>query len=162
MEIERKFKIKKLPELSGYVCNHIEQGYLNKTPVVRIRQRNQDYILTYKSRIGHNNDEIAICDEVELPLTKESYLHLRSKVDDNVITKKRYLIPLYDGLVAELDIFEGKLAGLCVVEVEFGSEEEAKGFVLPDWFGEDVSSQKFYRNSFLSTVESFENIQELM
>ena len=49
MEIERKFTLKKLPEnLETYPCHIIEQAYLNTSPVVRIRQQDDSYYLTYK------------------------------------------------------------------------------------------------------------------
>ena len=49
MEIERKYLIDRLPEnLEQYECKHIEQGYLNTDPVVRIRKSNDKYTLTYK------------------------------------------------------------------------------------------------------------------
>ena len=52
MEIEKKFKIKKLPDnLEQYEQKHIEQGYLCTNPVVRIRKSNDRYILTYKSLV---------------------------------------------------------------------------------------------------------------
>ena len=51
MEIERKFTLKSLPEnLEQYPCHHIEQGYLNINPVVRIRKQDETYILTYKGK----------------------------------------------------------------------------------------------------------------
>ena len=44
MEIERKFTIKKLPaNLESYPFLHIEQGYLNTMPVVRIRKEDEEY-----------------------------------------------------------------------------------------------------------------------
>ena len=48
MEIERKFLIKDLPDLSKYDYVDIEQGYLSTEPVVRIRKKNDKYMLTYK------------------------------------------------------------------------------------------------------------------
>ena len=52
MEIERKFLVKTLPEgLDSYKCKHIEQGYLNTNPDVRIRKSDEDYILTYKGDV---------------------------------------------------------------------------------------------------------------
>lgn len=51
MEIERKFLIKDLPkDLTSYPCSQIEQAYLNENPVLRIRRKDDDYILTYKSK----------------------------------------------------------------------------------------------------------------
>ena len=49
MEIERKFLLNKLPDnLSDYPHHDIEQAYLCRNPVVRIRRQDDDYILTYK------------------------------------------------------------------------------------------------------------------
>ena len=38
MEIERKFTIKELPDLSNFSSKKIVQAYLNTDPVIRIRQ----------------------------------------------------------------------------------------------------------------------------
>ena len=145
MEIERKFLIQQLPEsLSRYPALKISQGYLCTNPVVRIRRSNEDYYLTYKG------DGLMVREEYNLPLTKESYEHLVPKADGLLIEKTRYLIPLSASLTAELDVFEGPLAPLCLVEVEFDSVEEANSFVAPDWFGEDVTHSGKYHNSYLS------------
>lgn len=53
MEIERKYLIeeKNLPRpLEQYECLFIEQAYLCTDPVIRIRQENDSYYLTYKGR----------------------------------------------------------------------------------------------------------------
>ena len=56
--------------------------------------------------------------EYNLPLTKEAYEHLKEKIDGRLIEKTRYLIPLDNGLTAELDIFEGLFAGTVLAEVD--------------------------------------------
>lgn len=160
MEIERKFTIKHLPEhLNRYPCLHLEQGYLNTDPVIRIRKQNDAYILTYKGK------GLLSREEYNLPLTSESYQHLKTKCDGNVISKKRYLIPLPnpqfsphlessllpDRLTIELDIFEKPFAPLIIAEVEFDNEEAAKAFLPPDWFDEDVTFHEEYYNSYMST-----------
>ena len=161
MEIERKYLVKTIPEnLQDYEKKVIEQGYLNRKPTVRVRKSNEDYYLTYKSKQGveaSKERKAKVMHEVELPLTKESYEHLKEKVDGNLIVKTRYLIPLYDGLTAELDIFEGKLYGLNLVEVEFADETSANAFVAPEWFGEDVSLDGRYTNGSLSTIDKVPN-----
>ena len=58
------------------------------------------YTLTYKSK-GLMSRE-----EYNLPLTAESYEHLKKKADGNVIRKKRYCIPFSDALTIELDLFD--------------------------------------------------------
>lgn len=147
MEIERKFLIKTLPEdLKQYPFHLIEQGYLCTAPVVRIRRQDDDYYLTYKSK------GLMVREEYNLPLTADAYEHLRKKADGNIIRKKRYLIPLEDHLTIELDIFDGALAPLQLAEVEFSSEEEAKAFTPPAWFGEEVTFSVRYHNSYLSQM----------
>lgn len=153
MEIERKYLIPQIPfDLSGYPCRLIEQGYLNTSPVVRVRRSDDSYILTYKG-FG-----LMIREEYNLTLNAESYEHLILKADGIRITKRRYLIPYDDRLTIELDIFEGELAPLQLAEVEFKTKEEADTFIPPEWFGTDVTFSSDYHNSTLSRIglpESF-------
>ena len=147
MEIERKFLVKELPaDLEQFQCRQIEQAYLNTKPVVRIRRSDTEYYLTYKG------SGMMAREEYNLPLNEKSYYHLREKADGNIITKTRFLIPLEDGHTAELDIFEGKFAGMLLVEVEFSSIEDANSFVPPKWFGKDVTNDGHYHNSYLSKI----------
>jgi CYTH domain-containing protein len=37
-----------------------------------------------------------------------------------------------------------------LVEVEFASVDEANAFIAPDWFGEDVTEDGRYHNSYMS------------
>ena len=75
MEIERKFLIKKLPDnLNTYPFHLLEQAYLCTEPVVRVRRSDDTYTLTYKSK-GLMSRE-----EYNLPLTAESYEHLKKKI----------------------------------------------------------------------------------
>lgn len=160
MEIEKKFLVKVLPaNLVKYDKKCIEQGYLCSEPVVRIRRSDDRYILTYKSvsdNIAEKNTDVRINNEVEVPLTKDAYEHLREKTDDNLIEKERYIIPLPDGHIGELDIFGGRLEGLYFIEVEFSDEKDAENFVPPEWFGENVSHDKRYTNSYLSKCDNID------
>ena len=161
MEIERKFLIKDLPaNLDSYPYHHIEQAYLNVTPVVRVRKEDDTYYLTYKG------SGMMTREEYNLPLNPDAYYHLREKADGTIISKKRYLIPLTNptfkeregfpappegyALTIELDIFDAPLAPLVLAEVEFGSKEAAECFIPPEWFGEEVTYCKEYHNSYLA------------
>ena len=147
MEIERKFLISKenLPaDLDSYPHHRLEQGYLSTAPVVRIRKEDDNYYLTYKSK------GLMTREEYNLPLTKESYEHMRPKADGILISKTRYLIPEKNGLTIELDVFDTPYEGLFLAEVEFSSEEQALKYTPPAWFGEDVTNSGKYHNSRLS------------
>ncbi len=146
MEIEKKFLINTLPaELEKYPFHHIEQGYLSTAPVVRVRKQDDEYYLTYKGK------GLLAREEYNLPLTKESYEHLKEKADGNIISKKRYLIPLEEtDLTIELDIFDPPFSPLCLAEVEFPDIESADRFIPPAWFGKDVTEDPAYHNSNMS------------
>ena len=149
MEIERKFLVTTPPENYGSFPHHeIEQAYLCTEPVVRIRKEDDNYYLTYKSK------GLLAREEYNLPLTKEAYAHLLTKADGNVLTKKRYLIPVpgREDLTVEFDVFEGKFAGLMLAEIEFSSEEDAKAFPPLPWFDRDVTWSGVYQNSKLSKM----------
>ena len=123
MEIERKFLVDKIPaDLEKYSHKELEQGYLCREPVVRVRREGEAYVLTYKSK------GLMVREEYNLPLNKEAYEHLK----------------------IELDIFHGKHEGLILAEVEFASEEEANQYCPPEWFGEEVTFSSQYHNSVLS------------
>ena len=143
MEIERKFTVKELPDLSKYSFYIMEQGYLNTDPVVRVRKEDDNYYLTYKGK------GLLAREEYNLPLNEDAYYHLVEKSDGIIIRKKRYLIP-YEKYTIELDIFEEPYENLIIAEVEFESEEEAVGFQPPAWFEEDVTLDRRYHNSNLS------------
>lgn len=156
MEIEKKFTIRNLPEnLEQYDCRIIEQGYLCTNPVMRIRRDNDNYYFTYKGK------GLLAREEYNLPLNKEGYEHLLTKIDGHLIQKKRYMIPIKKpvfkteyspnpetdlNLVIELDLFSSP-TGLIMAEVEFASTEAADAFIAPDWFDQDVTNDPAYHNS---------------
>lgn len=160
-EIERKFLVKALPDkLESYPHYNLEQGYLSVAPVVRVRKKDSEYILTYKS--GGMMKRM----EVELPLDSNSYEHLIAKADGIVISKTRYAIP-HGKYTIELDIFHGKLDGFVMAEVEFDSVEDADSYEKPDWFSVDVTTNPAFHNSRMSGMtadeckEFFELFHEL-
>lgn len=147
MEIERKFLIHTIPsdiDLTDHA--EYEQGYLSTAPVVRVRREGEAYVLTYKS------SGMMIREEYNMPLTREAYEHLLTKVDDSVIRKTRYRIPLDDKHVIEMDRFHGDLAPLVMAEVEFTDEEDARAFVPPSWFGEEVTYDRRFHNSTMTRL----------
>lgn len=156
MEIEKKFLLREMPEhMEGYEKREIEQGYLCVHPVVRIRKSDEDYILTYKGKQGAQDipGDVHVNQEMEAPLTRDAYYHLREKTDGHLIQKTRYLIPLPDGHMGELDVFHGRLEGLQFIEVEFADLRDAENFEPPIWFGENVSEDERYTNSYITFCE---------
>lgn len=148
LEIERKYLIKKTPDnLSDYECHTLVQGYLNTSPVVRVRKEDDLYYMTYKG------SGLLTREEYNLPLDEQAFLHLLEKADGNVISKRRYKIPYIcndKSFTIELDIFDAPFSPLIIAEVEFADENESNCFIAPDWFAKEVTYDPEYHNSNLS------------
>lgn len=153
MEIERKFLVSTLPDLKNLEAKRIEQGYINTDPVLRIRRMNDDYFFTFKSK------GLLAREEFERPLSLEQYNTLKPKTMYNIIKKTRYIIPFSaNEHPIELDIFEGKLKGLFIAEVEFDSLNEANTFSPPNWFGDEVTQDSRYHNSNLCQLDDLSSL----
>lgn len=153
MEIEKKYLIKEIPgDLESYNKDIISQGYISTSPVIRIRQKGSHYYLTCKSK------GLMAREEFEIEISNFEYMRLTKKVDYNLIQKIRYYIPVQDDLTIELDVFKGVLEGLIMAEVEFPSLEAAEAFVAPEWFGEEVTLDARYHNSYLCQLAEINNL----
>lgn len=140
MEIEKKYLVSDVPfDLEKLEKKIIEQGYLNQKPVVRVRRSNDKYYMTYKG------EGLMAREEYNLPLNEEAYNHLVSKCDGHIIKKTRYIIPIENDLVVELDVFDYP-KGLVMAEVEFPDIETANSFNPPSWFIKEVTEDPKYHN----------------
>lgn len=139
MEIERQFLIDIIPALPD-TFDSILQGYVSLFPEIRIRsvrpsEGPEKFYLTVKRGEG------LVRDEWETEISSREFSHLVECLEKGTwfIEKRRYRLPLADGHVAEYHRHSGHLKGFDYVEVEFGSEEEAKAFEPPYWFGREVT-----------------------
>ncbi|MBO4401794.1 MAG: CYTH domain-containing protein [Selenomonadaceae bacterium] len=141
LEIERKFLVdaKKFAALNLTGGEKIVQGYLCTEPTVRVRTKGARAFITIKSA----NDGIVRHEyEYEIPVTDaEEMLKLCAP---RTLEKTRYKVE-YSGHIFEIDIFEGRHAGLILAEVELNSADET--VELPEWIGAEVSSDPNYYNS---------------
>lgn len=142
MEIEKKYLINlEISELAKYPYDIIIQGYISTDPVIRIRQKNKSFYITYKSK------GLMIRNEFEDKISRKQFESLKPKIDYNLISKKRYYVPITNNLTGEVDVFENQLEGLVMAEVEFASEEEANNFIAPNWFIKEVTYNPMFQNS---------------
>ena len=145
VERERTFLVADFPELpdSG---SRIRQGYLalDGTVAVRVREAEDGgRTLTVKGGRGARRTE------VEWPIGLDRFNALWELTEGRHVAKTRYRIELPDA-TAELDVFEGALTGLVVVEVEFDDDEQMQAFDPPAWFGPEVTDDDRYSNASLA------------
>ena len=122
-----------------------ESNILTKTEhwVSRIRIQNDVVILTLKGKqqgIATTELEWVLSDVVNLPGLEE---HPR-------VEKTRYCVDAGNGLVWEVDEFEGVLAGLILAEIEL--EDINQKFEFPEWIGIELTGLKNWSNASLATT----------
>ncbi|MGK2855783.1 MAG: CYTH domain-containing protein [Thermoanaerobaculia bacterium] len=145
LEIERKFLLRELPtEYERFEHEEIRQGYAEDG--LRFRQRGEAFFRTRKIGAG------MVLEEHESEITREEFDAAWPSTEGRRLEKTRTEVPLEHGLVAEVDIFLGTLAGLRYVEVEFDDVQTALAFEAPSWFGREVTSDLRYRNSALARL----------
>lgn len=150
MEIERKFRLSCLPHgIKKDKVVSIRQGYLVHSDYddveLRIREKNGKYFMTCKDNGG------LVREEWEKEIPEWMFDGLWPKTFGARIIKNRYVVDGPNGLLFEIDVFEGSLRGLVVLEVEFSSEEVAKNFKLPAEFNSiEVTDDKRYKNKHLA------------
>jgi adenylate cyclase len=146
-EIERKLLVDELPgDLDAWSAQRLEQGYLAITDEaeVRVRRGGDDAWLTVKSAPGLSRVE------EELPLDAGAFTRLWPLTEGRRVVKVRHTREATPGVVFELDVYEGALAGLATLEVEFASEAAANAWSPPAWAGRDVTGDKAYANQTLA------------
>ena len=146
-EIERKYLVNhsKWEQLSKPEGEKYRQGYLLTDPnkTIRVRQAGSKGFLTIKGpSIGARRLEY----EYEIPFQEAEELLAHFSVSE--LSKIRYKFRIADQ-VWEVDEFLGDNAGLIVAEIELEREDE--DLDVPDWIGEEVTTQQEYYNSNLTT-----------
>ena len=147
-EIERKYTINYLPKNITKIIR-ITQKHIYRDPICSIRVRKSlntvtnEAIYTHTIKIKEKEKEKFSTIELEENISQEQYEGSNPFKGSQIIEKYRLIIPLENGLKAEVDIFEKKLKGLIIAEVEFESIEQAENFKMPSWFEKEVPHKEF-------------------
>ena len=148
-EIERRFLVHDTAFLAGRTGERIVQGYVAKETgamMVRVRIRGDAGYLTLKGPCsGLRRDEF----EYRVPLADASRI-LADHCAGRHVRKTRFAVK-YGGHVFEVDVFEGRHAGLVIAEVELKRETES--VALPPWLGAEVTHDRRYGNFALAQLE---------
>lgn len=142
-EIERRFLVHldSLPDLGS--GRRLVQGYLAERPHTRFRIEGNEVTLCVKEFLSEGERL-----EFEFPrsgMTAEEIEDLRRMALWPPLVKTRYDLPHGD-LVWEVDVYEGRNAGLVTAEVELPSMEHAIAF--PAWVDTDseITTDHRYAN----------------
>lgn len=153
-EIERKFLVvsdgwKPLTESSSL----LRQGYLSSNAKATVRVRTWDDQVARVTIKGAVQGRVRAEYEYEIPMADAREMLVMA--EPHVLEKRRHLVP-FGGLLWEIDVFEGRHAGLVIAEVELEHVDQA--VPLPDWVGAEVTHDDRYYNASLSRADGIPGV----
>lgn len=146
-EIEKKFLLAALPK-GLYRGQQIRQGYITTSdPEVRVRDKAGVYFLTRKGGEGF------VREEEEVEISREIFYLLWPTTEGRRVEKIRFQVSSDDGLVWEVDQYQGILSGMVTAEVELLSADTAANMPasIAAVLVADVTCDKRYKNKALAT-----------
>ena len=96
--------------------------------------------------------------EETINLTEEEYNSL-TQIDSKIHKKTRYQYPIRNAKICEIDVYQGNLDGLVLVDFEFDNIKEKNNFSPPDFCLREVTGDEIIAGGYLCG-KSYEDIQE--
>ena len=150
IEREKTYLVKYIPEgLLNCRSKEIIDIYIpvsEEHPILRIRKNGNTYEITKKTPMNGTDSSEQM--EQTVPLTAEEFASL-SMASGKRLQKQRYYYD-HKGRTAEVDIFQGDLSGLVIVDFEFDTSEEKDAFQIPDFCLVEVTQERAFAGGILS------------
>ena len=161
LELERRYLLRELPAgLKGQAYSwHITDRYITDT---RLRLRRMKapgrgpILLKFGQKYRDRSQSPAETTMTNLYLNDEEYQCL-SALEAREIIKRRYRY-VHDELTYGIDVFEGKLAGLILAEIECETADQLAQLSIPPFACQEVTDDLFFTGGHLValTREEFE------
>ena len=142
IELEKTYLAKRIPDLKNCRSKEIIDIYIpasSEHPKLRLRKNGDKYEMTKKEQAVKGDASHQI--EQTIILTKIEFDAL-AKIEGKKVHKIRYYYE-YKGRTAEIDVFQGELKGLVLVDFEFDRMEDKDSFEMPDFCLADVTQEDF-------------------
>jgi adenylate cyclase len=140
-EIERKFLVRKMPDISNITPVHYERYFLPSSTGKEIRISKVDNVHIYEEK-----DEISEMERTRAKkeITRTEFDTLKANASGPLIRDK-YMVQNKPKVV--IQVYEGRFQGLNRAEVEFETLEEAQAFKPMSWMGKEITKLPIGRDS---------------
>ncbi len=149
LELEKTYLAKYLPaDLADFPQTEILDIYIpveTKHPNLRIRKRGDSYQMTKKILSDEGNASEA--EEHTIKLTNDEFDSL-STIRGKRVRKIRYAY-VFNGIDAEVDVFQDDLKGLVMIDFEFKDVKQKAAFKMPDFCLVDVTNEEILAGGML-------------
>ncbi len=151
MEIERKFLIKKMPDLSDLKVLRSERFFIFIWNWIELRIQSKDdkYELERKEKISDLSREW-----IKVNISKEEFDILKEKSSKFLIRDNYYL---WNNV--SIKIYHWEFEWLIRYEVEFDSEKDANNFIKPDFIWKEITDSPLWKDSKLINLSKEEFIK---
>lgn len=155
MERKKRFLVKYCDEIEQIMKNHtphsITNAYVFSKDNLAIAasdkhpNQNDCYFL---SLIRKN---LYVSDYLKTQITKDFFLKIieTESYEGNLINKKQYYFSIAENIISTLQIYEGHLQGLMIVEIYFHDANDYLMFKKPNWLLEEVTNNQKYNEESL-------------
>lgn len=140
-EIERKFYVNKIPDLSGITPLRYERFFLERREGIEIRVSKIDDRYKYEKKTEISDLERT---RENKEISKEEFEKLKQNASE-IIIRDKYSISLNPNI--SIQVYKGRFDGLIRAEVEFSSKEEAQSFQPLEWMGKEMTNLPIARDS---------------
>jgi adenylate cyclase len=146
-EIERKFLVKRLPDLSKRECINYERYFLKieADSEERIQKKGDKYEKERKFKISDLSRKTE-----KQEISKEDFDVLKKTASKSII-RDSYKISDIPNIT--IKIYHRNYDGLVRAEVEFSSEMEAKNFQPYNWMGKEITNTQLGNDSRLIKLD---------
>jgi CYTH domain-containing protein len=155
LENERRFLVRRPPDLAGTRARLIEDRYLDGG---RLRLRRVTHLdgspTEHKLCKKYGSADPASGPIVNIYLTEAEHAALAA-LPGRPLGKRRHTV-LYDGRAFSVDVFEGALAGLVMCEAEAPTVEAIRALKFPPWAGREVTDDRFFSGGCLCAITAVE------
>ena len=148
-EIERKFLVKRMPDLTA-VKGEIQERYFLELGNIekRITKIDDKYFYEEKSRGNGLTSKKVIREISGVEFEKLKKISIKS------LKRKCYILTIHPEV--SIKVYDDEYLGLVRAEFEFESENEAKSFAPPEWCGIEITKTDLGRDGKLIKLEGKE------
>ena len=158
-ELERRWLVDtaRRPSIDGAWTTLIEDRYIVGTRM-RLRRMSRPDLGEVKWKLTKKYDtERPEARPIVTAYLTEAEYGVLAALPSRTMRKRRYHLPI-DGRLWSLDVFEGALAGLELVEAEAADEAELAGLVPPVWATKEITRDPRYQCGSLAQTNAIPEV----
>jgi adenylate cyclase len=146
-EIERKFFVREMPDLTGLVALTDERYFLyrSSTGTIRFQKRGFRFELERMTRLSDLERT-----QEKWSITEAEFEALKA-LASAAIVRDSFL--LQDNPQVTIKVYRGRHEGLVRAEIEFPSADAARAFAPPEWMGREMTDTPLAHDSSLLDLD---------